>query len=120
MFKLIKEGSAEVFAPKEKKISKKLPVFYNEVMKLNRDITILLLQQFPPLNICDPLAATGIRAIRFAKELKFKSIIANDISKRAVTLIKKNMRLNKVKFEVKNKDANILLLESKGFDFIDL
>lgn len=120
MYKLIKEASAEIYAPKEKKISKKLPVFYNPIMKLNRDITMLLLQQFPNLNICDPLAATGVRSIRFAKELKYKSIIANDISKKAFSLIKKNMKLNKVKFEIKNKDANILLLESKGFDFIDL
>ena len=120
MYKLIKEGSAEIYIPKEKKISKKLPVFYNPVMKLNRDITMLLLQQFPNLNICDPLAATGVRSIRFAKELKYKSIIANDISKKAFSLIKKNMKLNKVKIEIKNKDANIWLLESKGFDFIDL
>ena len=68
--KKIKEGSAEIFIPKEGKISKKLPVFYNPIMQLNRDITILLLEQFPPMNLCDPLAASGIRAIRFAKELK--------------------------------------------------
>jgi len=116
----IKEGSVEIFIPREKKISKQLPVFYNPAMKLNRDITILLLQQFPPMNLCDPLAASGIRAIRFAKELKYKSITANDMNKKAVALIKKNMRYNKVNFEVYNKDANLLLLESFGFDFIDL
>ncbi len=120
MYKLIKEGSARIYAPIEQKISKQLPVFYNPIMKLNRDITILLLQQFPPFNICDPLAASGIRAIRLAKEIKYKSIIANDLSKKAYSLIKKNIKLNKVKFEVKNEDANILLLKSKGFDFIDL
>jgi tRNA (guanine26-N2/guanine27-N2)-dimethyltransferase len=116
----IKEGSAEVFIPKEEKISKKLPVFYNPIMRLNRDITILLLQQFPPMNLCDPLAASGIRAIRFAKELKYKSIIANDLNEKAATLISKNMRYNKVKFEIKNEDINIMLLESNGFDFMDL
>ncbi len=120
MYKLIKEASAEIYVSKERKISKKLPVFYNPIMKLNRDITILLLQQFPNLNICDPLAASGVRSIRFAKELKYKSILENDIIKKAFDLIKKNMKINKVKFEVKKKDANMLLLESKGFDFIDL
>jgi len=30
------------------------------------------------------------------------------------------MRHNKVKFEVYNKDANLMILESNGFDFIDL
>lgn len=118
--KKIKEGSTEIFIPTEKKISKKLPVFYNPIMKLNRDITILLLKQFPPMRLCDPLAGTGIRAIRFAKELKYKSITINDNNKKAVGLIKKNMRLNKVKFEVKNEEANLMLLKLKGFDFIDL
>tara|TARA_B100000315_G_scaffold247096_2_gene275313 strand:- start:7711 stop:8856 length:1146 start_codon:yes stop_codon:yes gene_type:complete len=116
----IKEGFAEIFVPKEEKISKKLPVFYNPIMQLNRDITILLLQQFSPMNLCDPLAGSGIRAIRFTKELKYKSIIANDLNEKATALIKKNMRHNKVKFVIKNEDANVMLLKSKGFDFIDL
>lgn len=116
----IKEGSAEIFIPTEAKISKNLPVFYNPIMKLNRDITILLLQQFPPMHLCDPLAGTGIRAIRFAKELKYKSIAANDNNERAVALMRKNAKHNKVKFEIYNKDANLMVLESKGFDFIDL
>ena len=92
-------------------------------MKLNRDVTILLLKQFPPMNICDPLAASGIRSIRFAKELKYKSIIINDLSKKAVLSIKKNIKLNKVKskkIKVTNEDANLLLLNSKGFDYIDV
>src|SRR3989338_1247899 len=89
-------------------------------MKLNRDISILLLQQFPPMNICDLLAGTGIRAIRMAKELKHKSIAANDNNKKAVDLIKKNMGCNKVKFKVYNEDANLFLLSSKGFDYIDV
>lgn len=118
--KKIKEGSAEIFIPTEKKVSKKLPVFYNPTMELNRDITILLLQQFSLMNICDPLAASGIRAIRFAKELKYKSITANDINEKAFALIKRNMKHNKVNFKVYSKDANLMLLESSGFDFIDL
>lgn len=118
--KKIKEESAEIFIPIEKKISKKLPVFYNPIMKLNRDITVLLLKQFPPKHICDPLAGTGIRSIRFAKELKYKSITVNDINSRAAALIKKNMKYNKLKFKIHNKEGNLMLLESSGFDFIDL
>ncbi len=116
----ITEGSSEIFIPAEEKISKKLPVFYNPAMKLNRDATILLLQQFPAMSLCDPLAGTGIRAIRLAKEVKHNSITANDLSERSAALIKKNMGHNNVKFEVKNEDANIMLLKSTGFDFIDL
>lgn len=116
----IREGSAEIFAPTAKIVSKKLPVFYNPVMSLNRDLAILLLKQFPKMRLCDPLAGTGIRSVRFAKELGYKSITANDISEKAAALIKKNMAHNGVQFEVQNKDANIMLMESMGFDFIDL
>jgi tRNA (guanine26-N2/guanine27-N2)-dimethyltransferase len=118
--KKVAEGAAEIFIPEEDKISKKLPVFYNPVMKLNRDITIALLREFKKMRLCDPLAGSGIRSIRFAKELAYESITANDISEKAYALIKKNMEHNNVNFEVTNKDANILLLESSGFDYIDL
>ena len=87
----ITEGSAEIFIPVEEKISKKLPVFYNPAMKLNRDITVLLLQQFPPMSLCDPLAGTGIRSIRLAKEVKHKPITANDLSEKAAALIDKRL-----------------------------
>jgi tRNA (guanine26-N2/guanine27-N2)-dimethyltransferase len=120
MYETVREGKAIIRTEKAGKISKKMGVFYNPVMKVNRDITILLLRQFPPMNLCDPLAASGIRSIRFARELKYKSITANDLSPRAVVLIKKNMRLNKVKFKVYNCDANLFLLNSSGFDYIDI
>ena len=116
----LQEGSASLLVPKAEKISRKMQVFYNPVMKLNRDITILLLKQFPPLHLCDPLAGTGVRSIRFAQELQYKSITANDIGESAFQLIKKNMNLNNVSFSVENKDAALLLLQSKGFDYIDL
>jgi tRNA (guanine26-N2/guanine27-N2)-dimethyltransferase len=42
------------------------------------------------------------------------------MDKKAFNLIKKNMKHNKVNFKVCNEDANLLLLKSKGFDYIDL
>lgn len=120
MYETIKEGFVIIRIKKAEKISKEMEVFYNPIMKLNRDITILLLRQLPPMHLCDPLAASGIRSIRFDKELKYKSISANDSSKKAVSAIKKNMRLNKVKFGIRNEDANLFLLNSKGFDYIDI
>lgn len=119
--KKIKEGSAEILAPVGEKISKELPVFYNPVMKFNRDVSILLLRQFAPMNICDLLAGTGIRAIRMAKELESKSIAANDNNKNAASLIKRNMKMNGIKkISVHNEDANLFLLNSRGFDYIDI
>jgi len=132
----VEEGSANVFIPSQKKISKKLPVFYNPVMRFSRDIAILLLSQFPAMSLCDLLAGTGIRSIRFAKELNHKSIAINDMNRNSFILIKKNLRLNGIKnfstikagktkinnekIQLYNEDANLFLLNSKGFDYIDI
>jgi len=138
MYEIVNEGKAIIRIKKADKISKEMDVFYNPIMKLNRDIAILLLQQFPPMNLCDPLAASGIRAIRFAKELKYESIVVNDISQKAINSIKNNFKLNKInnftminnsdikkninnkKIKILNEDANLFLLNSKGFDYIDI
>lgn len=125
MYKIIQEGKAKVKVPTEKKISKDLPVFYNPVMKLNRDISIILLNSIENKNmqIALPLSGTGIRGIRFLKELKknkIKNIIFNDWSKEAVKIIKQNLKLNKLKAKISNQDANLFLLNSTGFDYIDI
>jgi tRNA (guanine26-N2/guanine27-N2)-dimethyltransferase len=124
MLKKLQEGSCSFYASVGK-ISKELPVFYNPEMKLNRDISVLLLKSIPDkdLRIIDLLAGSGIRSARFAKELpasKIKEITVNDKNKEAFRLIKKNLQLNKVKAKVFNKDANELLVESEGFDYIDV
>lgn len=128
-FEQICEGKALVFVPKEKKISKKLPVFYNPAMKLNRDISILLLNSLEKkgMQIALPLAGTGIRGVRFLLELnngKIKNLTMNDYNDAALKIIKKNLKLNKIKSSKKiilsKKDANIFLLESTGFDYMDI
>jgi tRNA (guanine26-N2/guanine27-N2)-dimethyltransferase len=123
--KKLNEGKA-VFYASTGKISKGLNVFYNPVMKLNRDISILLLNSLNKsrLQIADILAGSGIRSIRFVKELKkgkIKFIHANDYSKKAINAIKKNIALNKIKnIKIHNQDANEFLLKSSGFDYIDV
>ena len=119
------EGKAVFFASTGK-ISKELEVFYNPVMKLNRDVCILLLNSVKNkgLSIADVLAGSGIRSVRFAKELKkgkISSIHANDASNNAVNAIQKNVRINSIRnFVIHNHDANQFLLESHGFDYIDI
>jgi len=93
--KLIKEGSAQLKVELNKKISKDMPVFYNPVMKFNRDMTILFLNALnrKKLQISLPLSGTGIRGIRMIKELdkdKIKDIQFNDYDEKSVELIKKN------------------------------
>jgi len=125
MYKIITEGKAKIIVPAEEKVSKELPVFYNPVMEFNRTVSVLLLKVIENIDmtIGDPLAGTGARAVRFLKELpktKIKELWINDISKEAVNIIKKNLKLNKVKAKVFNEDANMFILNSKGFDYIDL
>jgi len=124
MLKKLQEGSCSFYASVGK-ISKELPVFYNPEMKLNRDVSILLLKSVPDkdLRVLDLLAGSGVRSARFVKELpasKIKEIIVNDNNKEAFRLIKKNLKLNKANAKVFNKDANELLLQSAGFDYIDV
>lgn len=130
MSKIIEEGSARIRAFVESKISKELPVFYNPVMKLNRDISILLLNALgkKEMQVADPLAGSGIRGIRFLLELDkgiIKNISINDLSPNASRNIAENLKLNKIrpdkeKISITNEDANLFLLKSTGFDYIDI
>lgn len=123
------EGFARIFAPQEKKISKEMDVFYNPKMKLNRDMTILLLNSVEntQMKMADVMAGTGVRAIRLLKELdegKLKELTINDYDEKSVELIRKNLLNNNLdsdsRIVLENKEASILLLQSSGFDFIDI
>ena len=127
----ITEASIKLKIPKSDKISKQMDVFYNPVMSLNRDISVLLLNSINKnsMQIADPLAASGVRSIRFLKELtknKIKKICINDYSSDAIKLIKQNLTLNKIQYKNNKKikiskyDANLFLLKSSGFDYIDI
>ena len=80
------------------------------------------------INILEALSATGLRAIRYALEIPLvNKIIANDLSKKAVTNIKRNINHNGVQNIVKssNADASMLLYQhrfplSKRFQVVDL
>ena len=128
MYEILREGRAVLKIKKANNVSKAMEVFYNPVMKLNRDISILLLNSIDKnkLSIADPLAGTGVRSIRFILELnksKTKTITINDYSKNAVKSIKDNLSLNKInnkKIKIFNEDANLFLLNSSGFDYIDI
>lgn len=128
MENIISEGKAKlkVYAGK---ISKKLPVFYNPEMKLNRDISVLLLNAVEDkgLKIALPLAGSGVRGIRFLLELdseKVNGIVLNDASVEAVESVKKNLELNQIILNdnliISNREANKFLLDSTGFNYIDI
>lgn len=123
---IVTEGSAKI-AAYEGKISRKLTVFYNPVMRFNRDISVVLLRALGRKNmkVADPLAASGVRAIRFLRETNgiVASVAVNDFDKKAVADAKSNAKLNKIvksKISFSQKDASQFLLSSKGFDYIDI
>lgn len=128
MYKIIEEGKVRIKVSKENKVSKELSVFYNPVMKLNRDISVLLLKSIEKkdLMVALPLAGSGVRGLRFVKELskkKIKELWINDIDKNSIKIIKQNLKLNNIsdkRIKIFNMDANKFILESSGFDYIDI
>ncbi|XP_006918808.1 tRNA (guanine(26)-N(2))-dimethyltransferase isoform X1 [Pteropus alecto] len=79
------------------------------------------------LRVLEGLAASGLRSIRFAREVPgLRSVIANDASSRAVDLIRHNVQLNKVAHLVQpsQADARMLMYQhqrvSERFEVIDL
>ena len=118
-FQKVKEGKVEFFVPIEEKLTKKVCVFYNPVMKFDRDLSEIIISILKPKKICDCLAASGIRGLRYKSVLENSEVVVNDRNPTATKLIEKNAKLNKLRVKIENKDANILLIEN-GFDFIDI
>jgi tRNA (guanine26-N2/guanine27-N2)-dimethyltransferase len=108
------------------KISKELTVFYNPLMKLNRDISLLVIKSYfeKPIKFCDPMVASGIREIRFLKTIPemFEKLVLGDISKTAIKNVKKNFKLNKVSLKkVSLINTNALnTISSEFFNFIEI
>jgi tRNA (guanine26-N2/guanine27-N2)-dimethyltransferase len=87
-------------------------VFYNPVQEFNRDISILTIREyarlkeeemkvrgkheFTGINILEALSATGLRSVRYMKEIEaLKTLVANDIDPTATELMRKNFEFNK-------------------------
>lgn len=79
------------------------------------------------MRVLEALSATGLRSIRYAKEVPgIKHIIANDLSSSAVKSIEKNIQLNNVESLITASEANATTLMYNStslqtrFDVIDL
>ena len=126
---LLYEDSSKNF--KKKKLKKNFSSQFT-VQQFNRDISIAVINQFSEdrsedpkykfedgLKIMEGLSATGLRSIRYSKEIpKSKLIIANDFSKRAVETIQNNIEKNEVGHIVKSShgDATAVMLNYKKFE----
>merc|ERR1719431_1079161 len=135
---VVKEGQAEVLFPSLH------DVFYNPVQEFNRDLSTAVIQAHAAqhldvvdlkagdvceegITVLEALAASGLRSIRFAKEIQgLKSVIANDWSKQATESIRRNVDHNKVDKIVTphNGDASLLMYQHRQpksrFNVIDL
>ena len=119
---LTREGLTKLEIPRDY-LNKKH--FFNPQARLSRDLTVLVLNTLDSKDwiVCDALAGIGARGIRIAKECKVKKVWLNDLSKDAVSFMKRNATLNKVKGKVKilNEEANSLLVQNKRkFDYVDI
>lgn len=79
------------------------------------------------MRILEALSATGLRSIRYAKEIAgVREIIANDLSRKAVDSIIENVKHNNVEHLITPSHANAMTLmylstdHDKRFDVIDL
>ncbi|UCG95848.1 MAG: tRNA (guanine(10)-N(2))-dimethyltransferase [archaeon] len=115
--KEIREGSVSIKVP-EVRMPEEGEVFYNPAMAFDRSISVCFCELAGLEKALDALSATGIRALRYKKEAGI-GVTANDCNPKAVKLIRDNMKRNKIKVGVSEKDANILMRQ-EHFDFVDL
>lgn len=116
--------------------------FYNPAQKFNRTLTIKIINQFitgsqkDRIVLLECMSATGLRGIRYLKELQgVDKIVMNDISHSACSSIVNNCMRNGIKaeinetieesgkpaVEVRNEDCRVLMLSRKReFDVIDI
>jgi len=112
---MLTEGKVRIEFPEFQKITSKNKVFYNPEMKMDRDLSSLILGFYKGV-VLDGLSATGIRGIRYVKESGLESIF-NDINPEAVKLITKNCKINDINCKIYNKDLNLLDVKA---DIVDI
>ncbi len=139
MPEIVTEHSSKILVDiSQKDPCKKMEVFYNPVMISNRNIAILLLNSLPQSEMCiaDPLAGSGVRSLRFLKELKpgkISRLAVNDLKPGFPKLFETHLKLNKIskvklkdQLRIGNEDAEKFLLSQHQddfcgyFDYIDL
>lgn len=124
----VDEGQVQIKIPVYEKVSSKAPVFYNPVMELNRDLSVIALSVYrqngdEDIRICDAFGGSGIRGIRYAWEVSgVQDVVINDLNPLAVKFARENALNNGLEnVVVCEEDANILLRKCRGsFDVVDI
>ncbi len=111
----ISEGKAKIYAGRD--------VFYNPKMETLRDISVSFLNAVGcrGMSLLDATSATGIRAIRYAKECGIREGVALDINRKAYGICKRNIKANKIGLAAINKSVQEFANTYEGkFDIVDL
>jgi tRNA (guanine26-N2/guanine27-N2)-dimethyltransferase len=138
--KTIQEGKAKLIVPKldvdsgepVQHLRSLAPVFYNPVMKTNRDTAVLMLRAYQrntdhPITVCEPMTGSGVRGIRLLLEAhEIESMVLGDLNPSALRLARENAQMNGVseRLSLRELDASLLLnLHSYPFgrfDYVDI
>jgi len=136
----IQEGKAKLLVPKldtdsgepVQHLRSQAPVFYNPVMKTNRDTAVLMLRAYQrntshPITVCEPMTGSGVRGIRLLLEAhEIDNMVLGDLNPSALRLARENAQLNGVseRLGLRELDASLLLnLHSYPFgrfDYVDI
>ena len=101
-------------------------IFYNPHMSMNRDIAILFADSFfaEKIRVCDPMTASGVRAVRYLLECtNVEAVEALDVDPASVEYAHRVLLLNHVNDEagVVVAEANHFLIAHKNrFNLVDL
>ncbi|KAF9765046.1 tRNA (guanine(26)-N(2))-dimethyltransferase [Nosema granulosis] len=126
-------------------INKYNTTFYNPAQKTNRDISVLVIREYfkdkECVKILDAMSATGLRGIRYLKEIQNSKVYFNDLNPKAIECIKENLirnglhendigmhkdnyekiRDSKNQTNIIKSDCNLLMCSLTGFfDVIDI
>ncbi len=110
----IREGKAKLYPTKD--------AFYNPKMESLRNLSVMFLNAVSTKKkrVLDSTAASGIRAIRYAKEAGAKDVVLLDMNKKASEVAKKNVKLNNLKFKVFNESIQQFANKDRiSFEIID-
>jgi tRNA (guanine26-N2/guanine27-N2)-dimethyltransferase len=135
----VAEGAARLLVPIVKQgegepldhTRSRAAVFYNPLMRLNRDTTVLAVSVLGdllgrPVDVCEPMCGCGVRGIRLALEAGAGRVTMGDLNPSGVQISEENAQRNGVsdRVSVRFMDANLMLnLHSSPrnrLDYVDI
>jgi len=122
----VREGATRLVVPSPATTSgpgnSSMPVFYNPVMSVNRDMSVSFFRALKrdSYDAIDLLAGTGAAGVRLLNEVRTDwNMVLNDVNPLAGGYIRRNLELNGVEAEITDLPAHKAISERR-FDVIDI